>query len=247
MKSQPRKHRPYCSRPDLVSCVLTAHRRGLQTVNRLVAFGIVFLLAALGGCATTRGVVDLPTASSTEPAAERATSGIPVFISIVEDQRVFELSPKDPSIPSLKDGQIENSELKSRAIARKRNTWGKALGDVMLPEGKTVTSVVKENARAALEDSGYRVVDQPGEGVPEIEIMIHKFWSWFTPGFWALKLEFQSELEIKNNLQGVPSVVQVKGYAHQKHQAATGGAWIQTMQVGMDDLRSNIRAQFTQK
>lgn len=223
---------------DRVRLLTTIERNA--KMNRRIASLIIGLLLTAGGCATTRGVVDLPTPSASTPSSEIAADALPVFISNIDDQRVFELKPSDPSTPSLKDGQIENEELKSRAIARKRNTFGMAMGDVMLPEGKTVNQVVEENLKITLEENGYRVVNQPGEGVTELNVKIHKFWSWFTPGFWALKIEFQSELELDGTLPGLKSGTKVTGYAHQKHQAATGGAWVQTMQVGMDDMRSNL-------
>jgi len=233
-------------------------------MNRKLAAWTIALLLIPGGCATTRGVVDLPTPSTSEPtdssvttpsATETATAtevtpskavtkAIPVFIASIEDNRVFELKPGDPSTPSLKDGQIDNRQLTSRAIARKRNSWGKALGDVMLPEDRSVMQVIEENLTKTLEENGYRVVEEPGEGVAEIAVNIEKFWAWFTPGFWALKIEFQSELKIESTLPALQSDTVIKGYAHQKHQAATGGAWVQTMQVGMDDLRSNLSKLF---
>lgn len=130
-----------------------------------------------GVCATTRGVVDLSTPSTSTPSSEIAADAIPVFISRIVDRRTFELKPSDPSTPSLKDGQIENNDLKSRAIARKRNTFGKAMGDVMLPEGNTVNRVVEEILKLALKKNGYRVVNESGDGVPEIEVNINKFWA----------------------------------------------------------------------
>ena len=81
--------------------------------------------------------------------------------------------------------------IRDSSKTKKRNTFGKAMGDVMLPE----------------------------DGVQEVGVVIHKFWSWFTPGFWALKLEFQSELELIGTLENVPSGTQVMGYAYQKHQS----------------------------
>ena len=66
-------------------------------------------------------------------------------------------------------------------------------------------------------------------------------WAWVTPGFWALKIEFQSELEFATELGGLASDAVVEGYAHQRHQAASTGAWLQTIGVGMDDLRANLK------
>lgn len=204
---------------------------------------IVILLASLSvvsGCATSRGVVDLadPTehasASSVDPAAPS------VYIVNIEDHRVFEVKPPDPSIPSLKDGQITNREITSRAIARKRNGYGMALGDILLPEGKTVVDVVRSNLTAVLSENGYRVVQSPEDGAIPVEVSIVQFWSWFTPGFWAAKVEFKAELAFSGSLPGLGSGTVIEGYAHQRHQAATTGAWLQTMEVGLEDLRRNL-------
>ncbi len=205
-------------------------------INRFFLFVAVFTLA---GCATTRGVVDLPVESGSEATPTGESRGN-VYIGNISDSRVFELKPPQPSTPSLKDGQITNSDLKARAIARKRNTWGKALGDIVLPEDRTVMDVVRENVTSALRNSGYQVVDTPTEDAVSMDIDIKKFWAWFTPGFWALKIEFQSELEFSTQLEGLASDAVVEGYAHQRHQAASTGAWLQTIGVGMDDLRANL-------
>ncbi len=210
------------------------------------SFWILSVLV-LAGCATTRGVVDL---SVDEP--EQATSVAPdveyrgkVYVGQITDSRVFALKPPDPSIPSLKDGQIDNVELKARAIARKRNSFGKAMGDILLPEERTVVDVVRENITLALQNSGYEVVQTPQEDAITLDADIKKFWAWFTPGFWALKIEFQSELAFATEVAGLGSGAIVEGYAHQRHQAAGTGAWLQTIGVGMDDLRANLEARLS--
>jgi len=203
------------------------------------------MVIALGGCATTRGVVDLNVEDEVSGTLERESRG-KVFLGSIIDGRVFELKPQQPFIPSLKNGEITNSELKARAIARKRNTFGRAMGDIMLPEGRTVIDVVRENVKIALRNSGYEVVEAHSSDAEEIEIEINKFWSWFIPGFWALKIEFQSELEFQTELAGLRSDALVEGYAHQKHQAATEGAWLQTIGVGMDNLRANLESRLAE-
>jgi hypothetical protein len=64
----------------------------------------------------------------------------------VTDRRVFEVNPRQANIPSLmNDAEIKNPAITARAVARKRGGFGKTLGDVgdvLLPEGRTVTNVV---------------------------------------------------------------------------------------------------------
>ncbi|MFW6094478.1 MAG: hypothetical protein ACODAC_10940 [Pseudomonadota bacterium] len=203
---------------------------------------LIFIsLVIATGCATTRGIVDLSGPDRAKPANSTATNGTSIYVAKIEDNRVFELEPNRPSIPSLKDGQITNVEITSRAIARKRNSYGMAMGDVLLPEGRTVSDVVRENLVAVLTDQGYRVVESPTPDALPLEVSIRKFWSWFTPGFWAAKIEFTAELALSGPLSGLDGEqAVVEGYAHQRHQGTTNGAWLQTMEVGLQDLRNNL-------
>lgn len=72
----------------------------------------------------------------------------------VTDRRVFEADPDDPSTPSLKGGEIHNTATTSRAIARKRGGFGKAWGDILLPEGRTVAHLMEEALTRAFQDAG---------------------------------------------------------------------------------------------
>ena len=196
---------------------------------------VALLIGAItiaNGCATNRGVIDLaPTqdASTTISSNNVAATAPAVYIASIRDARIFALKPSEPSTPSLKDGQIDNPEITLRAIARKRNGYGKALGDILLPEGETVPEVIRDNLVMVLTEKGYRVVATPGEGASTLDVVVEKFWSWFTPGFWAAKIEFKSQLQLTGELAGDPMDVSAQGYAHQRHQAASGGAWNQTM------------------
>lgn len=89
----------------------------------------LLITAVLTVCATSRGVVVPQMTTGTNP-----QQGVAVRIVTVEDKRIFQIKPKDPSIPSLMDDNIGDKDLKSRAVGRKRNSFGKVLGDVMLPE-----------------------------------------------------------------------------------------------------------------
>ena len=65
-------------------------------------------------------------------------------IKIIEDKRVFEEKPKQANIPSLKGGlQKATAADKAKAIARKRNGYGKAMGDIFLRD-ETVVSVFEK-------------------------------------------------------------------------------------------------------
>ena len=108
-------------------------------------FVVTFAIATiLTGCATSRGVLDLKVPDLPNPASSQA-----VKIMDVTDKRVFEIEPKKPSIPSLQNDEINDPKITRRAVARKRNGFGAALGDILLPEGQTVEQLT----RAALENA----------------------------------------------------------------------------------------------
>jgi hypothetical protein len=81
-----------------------------------------------------------------------------------------------------------------RSSARKRNSFGKGLGDILLKEGQTVESVIRDSLRQSFMESGYTVVDNNASrsmGSQLVDVEINKFWSWMNPGFgrsrWARK------------------------------------------------------------
>lgn len=106
-------------------------------INKSIKISFLALCVILAGCATSRSEIKLvaPAASTVQ-----AATGQVVVIRSVKDERVFEQEPRNPSTPSLGlDGANKASvELKLRAIGRKRNGYGKALGDVVLEGNQTV-------------------------------------------------------------------------------------------------------------
>jgi len=210
-------------------------------MTRLVL--VVSLFACLliaTGCATTRGVIDIPAKAGANP-----SSGPAVRIDRVTDRRVFEVDPRQANIPSLmNDAEIKDPKITSRAIARKRGGFGKALGDVLLPEGRTVMQVVEEALRWSLQDAGYRVVskDDPAASTAiPLEADIEQFWAWFRPGFAEVAVEFEAIVRLTSarlpGVQGSP----VKGTSRVTGMAATSGTWQEAVTRGVDDFARNAR------
>lgn len=198
--------------------------------------GAALLAGLLGsGCATNRGIMDVQFTVPEDPASGKA-----VKIVRVTDRRMFEAAPRDPSVPSLKGNEIEDKAITSRAIARKRNGYGKALGDILLPEGRTVEDLVRESLTSSFREAGYRVVEDGDKAVP-VEADIDQFWAWFTPGFWALSLEFETEVKIKGNLPSYKNGKTVRGYVKLHSQAATTAAWQNTIQKGLDNFAEEVK------
>lgn len=201
----------------------------------IIAFTVI--LFSFTGCAYMRGELDITVPEIAEP-----EDGPKVQIMEVVDNRIFELKPSSPSIPSLKDGQIEDKEMTSRAISRKRNGFGMAQGDIFLSEGRTVEQLIKETIEEALEEKGYTVVEKSGPDVATMTAEIQKFWVWITPGFWTPQLDFQSELMLSSSvLKDEPSASVESSF--QSHPfGADSKSWINTILQGLENLRANIMA-----
>lgn len=194
----------------------------------------------LSGCAVGRGVVDVRVPSSSSPAA-----GTPVKIVSVVDKRVFQKKPPQPSMPSLKDGELNDTAITSRAIARKRNTYGMALGDILLPEDRTVVSLTEEALTKALNEAGYRVLSEGDAGyadAPALTAEIEQFWAWATPGFWEISLEFESKVALRGDWPVGDAAQTVRGYAKVGSVAATESVWKEVLDKGLQDLVDKVRS-----
>jgi hypothetical protein len=202
----------------------------------------VCVCASLAGCATTRSEIKLQGPTMSPPAATAVGDDHVVVIKSVTDERVFEQAPSDPSTPSLGFGGSDSAtaQVKSQAIGRKRNSFGKALGDVLLQQGQTVTGVVRENLTAALLQSGYRVVPQVNAGADAVVLDVHvkQFWSWFQPGFWAITLH--SDIATDLQVEGKDTPIKIQVHAEDKRQAATEKAWMEIMQQGLERYRAEV-------
>jgi len=200
----------------------------MKTGGRWILFMAGGALLCLSGCATSRSVlqVSLPESTAAVPQLGRQ-----VLITAVTDRRVFEESPKTQDIPSLGFGGAAEATaaMKLRAIGRKRNTYGKALGDILLAENQTVETVARGALEKSLRELGYEVIADPalaGAGVLRIEAGIDRFWTYMTPGFWAIRLsaDIATTLTLSGGeLGGGERVVAVKYEG--SYQVATDGNW----------------------
>ena len=134
----------------------------MKNVSKISTLLCAIIILFLTGCASNRGIVSLEL-----PETEMAShdNGKKIFIKSVTDERVFEEAPKTPDIPSLGSGGAINStdEIKERAIARKRNGYGVAWGDILLKEGQTVETVISDSLKKAFAEMGYKVIEDQKE------------------------------------------------------------------------------------
>jgi hypothetical protein len=209
----------------------------LRNIRVLLAVAAVGVLA---GCASSRGTLDF-----SPPQSRNLGNGPAVRIASVTDARVFAVDPPDPSIPSLKHDEIKDSAITSRAIARKRGSFGNAVGDILLPEGRTVADLVRAAVARGLREGGYRVLVEADEGYADaapIDVEIRKFWMWITPGFWAMHLEFRNAVALKGPIGPLAGNPEVGGYVRLPTQAATTGAWTNTLKQGLENFNVNLIA-----
>ena len=160
------------------------------------------------------------------------------------DARAFELRPPKPSIPSLKNGEIDDPSITSRAVARKRNGFGAAMGDILLPEDRTVQMLVEEAVVRALREAGYRAVpsSSPADGTtPEVQTRIEQLWAWMTPGFWTVGLDFQGRLVV-SGLPGRPDIV-AESRISRRTAGASGSRWRRVIEEGVEGLIVQIKAE----
>jgi uncharacterized lipoprotein YajG len=184
----------------------------------LPAIAMIMLLA---GCATSRSVVEVQVPVSASEAASTALppNGKSFYINSVKDNRIFQEKPSSPNIPSMDPSEASSDSIKLRAVGRKRNTYGKALGDILLKEGDTTETLIASSVRKAFTDKGYKVLEQSEKVPPDayvVDVEISQFWAWMNPGFWALTLsaEIATDISIKSGEETQKQSVQVKSSDH---------------------------------
>ena len=205
---------------------------------------LMALLATLAGCATSRSTLDLSEGKTATPAVAQPAEGPAVKIVGVEDKRVFTIDPGDPSHPSLKnDDEDDNKAITNRAIARKRNTYGEALGDVMLPEGDTVTAHVTQALTDGFRQGGYRVLASGDAGYDQatpVTAVIKQFWAWAQPGFWEAKMHAIAEIELDGNLPALTPAQTVTAQSTIGIQIGTDSNWRKVIDLGLQNISTKV-------
>lgn len=191
-------------------------------------------LLMLSACATNRGYMTLDVPS----APTKVDAGKVAVIESVTDARVFQEDPDDPSTPSLKKGEqyTLDGDGRKAAIARKRNGYGMAIGDILLQPPQTVETITRQLVESGLQQHGYRVV--PSAGAPadalKVKVTVQEFWAWFTPGFWAVEME--ARLKTLLQFEGASaSQAEVAAYGSNAAQSGREENWRQTYERAFQD------------
>ncbi|MGZ7456938.1 flagellar biosynthesis protein [Pseudomonas sp. Ma2-10] len=194
---------------------------------------LLLATTALCGCVTSRSVVGVDT-----PQAANG-NGQKVAITVLDERR-FELKPEIPEIPSLKDGEITDKTITERAIARKRNGYGMALGDVLLPEGTKLSDLIAKSIAAAYGQAGYRVV-QNGEKTADTQaVTVHviEFWSWMSPGFFTAGVN--NKLHLKVETGNASPAVEIVRQNREGVQVVTENDWKESTQQGLKAITETM-------
>jgi len=214
--------------------------------NTLARLVLALLLALLSSaCATTRGEMALTVPAAGEVVAADAPA---VVIEIVEDQREFQVNPRDPSIPSLKKGHeyVLDADGRKRAIARKRNGYGMAMGDILLEGDQTVETITRELVAKGLAERGFRVVAAAGapDDAIRMRVGIREFWAWFSPGVWSVSME--AKMKIRFDLSDATGSrrFEVSAYGINKGQSGREGNWRVAYDRAFEDYLSKQRSEF---
>ncbi len=157
--------------------------------SRLV--GLLTLGIMLGGCVTGTRLIDL--APPDYPDSQQASGEI--YIGAIQDNRHFEQRPPEASTPSV-TGTLSETPAATLAtlIGRQRNGYGKAMGDVALPEDGSIQQETRDLLTEGLQSRGYTVTAAQ-DAPTKIDVSVDRFWGWFSPGMWAVSFETRIEEE----------------------------------------------------
>ncbi|SAK58369.1 hypothetical protein AWB75_02344 [Caballeronia catudaia] len=191
-------------------------------------------VAAVTGCAVGRGTVDVSAPQGTNPA-----TGKYVRFDSVQDKRTFTVAPPSADMASLDPSEDSSDASKARAIGRKRGGFGKALGDVVLPEGKTVSGLVESALATGFQQAGYVVVKQGDPNfaaATPVTAQVIDFWAWFQPGFWSVTTNHKSELQLSGNVGALHGAQTVKTRVSESKQVVVSSDWREIVEKGLSAI-----------
>lgn len=205
---------------------------------------LVPALSVLAACATNRSQISLTVPA---PADMVVSADKTAVIETVSDQRRFEADPADPSTPSLKKGHdfALDAEGRKAAVGRKRNSYGRAIGDIVLQPPQTIETITRDLVASGLQQRGYRVVDAtaaPADAL-RVSVGVQEFWSWLTPGFWAIDMEARVKTQLR--FEGVSSrEINVAAYGKKTAQTGREDNWKQAYERVFLDYLEKQKAAF---
>lgn len=201
--------------------------------------GVCVLAAALAGCAS-RDVVTPKFQAAVNP-----TQGVPIRIEQVQDARAFQIKPPVPSTPSLMNDNISDEATRSRAFGRKRGPYGIAMGDLLVDEGNTVTTMAKTAVARAFQEAGYRVVDAKDPDYAQaapVNVRIDKLWVWMEMSVASWNMKSNYELVLTGPVPALQQGLMVsKQVALGRVVFTTDEKWIRVFDRTLTDMSSTLK------
>jgi hypothetical protein len=171
-------------------------------------------------------------------------SGTGVRFVRVDDLRKF-LGPRTPlRHASLWRGDLSDTALTSRAIGR----GPRGIGDLLLPEDRTVQLLVRDALAEAFAQNGYRVLregDPYFEQALPVEVEIQTLWTWFQQGAWVSSFYFAAAVDVKSPVAPFEGVRRIESSARRVavwRGPGSLGAWVDTTHEGLASLTEAARA-----
>jgi hypothetical protein len=207
---------------------------------------VLIAIGVIGTCLTSGCVTGRRSFSVNVPSAESISNNSAkgsIAIGLISDERHFENKPDEPSTPSINgDVNLLSAAAKSTFIGRQRGSFGHAWGDIVLPEGQTVQGKVADLLREGLKRRGFKIVDMAvtdNSATAEIQ----QFWTWMSPGFWALSFEAQIKCKVTIVVGGKATSIIVKGYGLNHGQFAKDVNWQEAYDIAIQDFLANLEEQ----
>ena len=116
------------------------------------------------------------------------------------------------------------------------------MGDIVFPAGQTVQEKVAALLREGLKGRGYEIVELSATD-NSVKAEIDQFWTWMTPGFFALSFEAQVTCKVTVTHAGKQSSFVVKGYGLNHGQFAKDVNWREAYDIAFEDFLKNLNEQ----
>lgn len=207
-----------------------------SSMKLYILTSVIAICGLTSGCVVGRRTVGL----SVPPAATSMGTKGDAYIAGVADNRTFENKPNDPSTPSI-DGDVTamTAEQKSVMIGRQRNGYGKAMGDIALPDGQTVPQQVRQLVEYALKARGYNITSN-ATAATKLNVSIDQFWAWFTPGMFTVSFEARVYCALTLTKDGKSTQLVVQGYGKNSGQVASDANWKEAYDRAYTDFLNKL-------
>ena len=96
----------------------------------------------------------------------------------------------------------------------------------------------------ALKESGYRIVAKGDPGYDSARALsaeVDQFWSWMTPGFTAIALEYEARLTLEGDWPVDKDKRDVRGYARVTGMFGGTSLWQEVFNAGLANLVDRIK------